>query len=561
MSSPKPKKLYQYKSLWLFSAVALYSVLAYFLLPTIIRQQLQTQLTDQLGMRAEMTAVKFNPLTFNTNIKNLKITDSNHQTWYDSQLTGVNFDPLNLLWGEWKISDVKVIQAQVTLVLDAEGQLLIPALPELPAPTSHNEPINLTIGQINLEQAHIKLQANNFDQDFTLNFKNIVLQHEAFNLTDEIIQFSLSLTTENNETVALNGHYQQTQKQLNTEIQLQDIQATRLNQLLPASTGIITQAGIFQAKGSLIWPLIEKPLLNFSHIDVQAYQGQWHEAVQVNALDLLATQVMLDSESQTLHIEHINSTQGNWQINWPLADLIEPELGGAPVASNDTTAETSPTWLININQVGLSHWPITWRDTDLNSTLDLSLSSFEARQLNNQNQSFSINSQVVFADEGVLQINSDQVLSPLSVHATLSLQHFALQNIAPWLSAQTGLTATQGHLYTQQQLNLSADDFTMAGQLNLQNSHLINANAQTFASWDKLHIGNSKISSHDRTVVLDQITLAHATGHFPTNAEQNLNSKHREKISKPMQDQVNKAGDDWQIKIGSITTTNTQAVN
>ena len=170
------KKLYQYKRLWLLVLFMAYLLIGVFYGPKVISQQIAQQLSEQLNMQAEMTAVKFNPMTFNIQIHDLKITDAKQQTWFDSRITGINFDPLNLIWGDWNFSELNLVQPQISLVTDETGQVLIPALPEFAETTDNNDSINLTIDQIRLDQARMNIQAGNIKKDFELNIKNIELR-------------------------------------------------------------------------------------------------------------------------------------------------------------------------------------------------------------------------------------------------------------------------------------------------------------------------------------------------------------------------------------------------
>ena len=260
------KKLYQYKSFWQLLFIVAYLLFGFFYVPKIINQQLTQQLKEQLDMQAEMTAVTFNPLTFNTEIKGLKITDANQQTWFQSQLTSLNFEPFNLIWGEWKFSELSLTQPQITVLTNTDGQLVIPALPEFTAASNTDEPINLTIEHIRLSEGRMNLQAGNVKQDFSLNIKSIEFQHDQFSLADEDTQFEVKVTTENDESIALNGRYNHIQQTISSDIQLIDWQASTLNQILPDELGINNQAGQIQATGHIDWLVSQGPQIKFSQI-------------------------------------------------------------------------------------------------------------------------------------------------------------------------------------------------------------------------------------------------------------------------------------------------------
>jgi len=552
------KKLYQYKRFWLLLLIVAYLLFGFFYVPKIINQQFTNQLSEQLDMQAEMTAVKFNPLTFSTEIEGLKITDANQQTWFDSQLTGINFDPMNLIWGEWKFSNLNLVQPKITLLTDEAGQVLIPALPEFPESTDNDEPINFSIDQIHLAQGRMNLQAGNIKKDFSLNIKSIELKHDKLSLADEDTHFDIKVITENDESIVLKGHYNHLQQTINSEIQLTDWQATTLNQILPDELAIDNQAGKIQAHGNIDWLLSKNPLVNFSLIEIQALQSEypkgrtWQSEVSMTNLQANIHQVAVDTEAQTVAIERIESSQGDWQIMWPLTIDSNPDTVNSSV---DSEPENESAWQINIEQINITDWPIEIIDREVDANLTFALQSLEVLKVNNLNQVFTIQSQLSFADSGQLNINSEQVLSPMDLNADVTLEQLSLQQIAPWITDQSGLVFTQGKLSTVQKLQLTGEHFDLAGSLSIKDANIENQSAQSIAKWSELQIGATTLSSQDQTIVIDQITLDQANGNIIIDTDKNINVQNlrpTETNNEPTPD-----SSDWTIKIGTINIKDT----
>jgi hypothetical protein len=556
------KKLYRYKRLWLLLLIVAYLMFGFFYVPKIIDQQLTKQLKEQLDMQAEMTAVKFNPLTFRAEIEGLKITDSNQQTWFDSQLTDINFDPSNLLWGEWKFSELSLTQPQITVLTNTDGQLVIPALPEFPASTNNDEPINLSIEQIRLSEGRMNLQAGNVKKDFSLNIKSIELKHDQFSLADEDTQFEVKITTENDESIALNGHYNHIQQTINSDIQLIDWQATTLNQILPDELSINNQAGKIQATGNIDWLLSNSPQLKFSQIELQNIASEWQSEVSMTDLQAKVLQVTVDVEAQTVSVEHIESSQGDWQISWPVTSVVDAENSDASgTAETVTSAESAipavPGWQVNIETISIQNWPVELIDREVNANLLFTVESFEVLKANNLNQPFSLKSQLNFADGGTANINSEQVLSPLVVSADVSLKQMALQQLTPWITDQSGLVFTQGQLSTEQALKLNDEQFDLAGSLSVKDANIENQNSQSIVSWGALQIGATTISSLDKSIVIDQITLDQANGNIIIDADQNINIQNLKSSEAPDDSDEPSQPSEWTLKIGAINIKDT----
>ncbi|VAW44008.1 hypothetical protein MNBD_GAMMA02-1277, partial [hydrothermal vent metagenome] len=554
------KKLYKYKRFWLLLLIVAYLLFGFLYVPKIINQQLTTQLAEQLDMQAEMTAVKFNPLTFSTEIEGLKITDANQKTWFDSQLTGINFDPSNLIWGEWKFSDLNLVQPKITLLTNETGQILIPALPEFPESAGTGEPINFSIDQIRLTQGRMNLQAGNIKKDFELNIKSIEISHDKFSLADEDTNFEIKVTTESDESIALKGRYNHLQQTINSDIQLINWQATTLNQILPDELAIKNQAGQIQATGNIEWLLSKNPLVNFTSIEVQALQSQWQNAVSFEQLQVSIQQVTVDTEAQTVAIKRIESSQGDWQVMWPLNSAVSPMADANPQGSNDVVDAETPDWQINIEQINITDWPVELIDHEVDASITFAIQSLEVLKVNNLNQAFTVQSQFSFADSGQLSITSEQVLSPLDLNADVMLKQLSLKQIAPWITDQSGLVFTQGQLSTMQKLKLNGEHFDLTGGLSIKNANIENQNAQAIANWGELQIGATTLSSLDQTIVIDQISIDQANGNIIIDSDNNINVQNLKSSEAPEtapSDNQTTDSDDWSIKIGAINIKNT----
>lgn len=549
------KKLHQYKTLWLLLLVAVYAVLGFFFAPKIIQQQITSQLSQQLAMQAEMSALRFNPLTFTVKIDDLTLTDAKQQTWYQSQLTGINFDPLNLIWGEWNFSDLDLVQPKITVVVDEAGQIVVPALPEFSKPTEGSEPINLSVNQVRLSQAQMNIKAANVNQDFSLNLNSITLQLEHFSLADEDNHFEIELSTDQDELVALNGDYNHQQQTLKTKIQLTDWQANTMNQFLPKDFNLKTQAGLIQATGQVDWQLSQKPVVNFSIIEIQDLQGDWLNEVTVKQLQARIEQVAVNTETQTVDIERFESSQADWQINWPM-NVLSKSLPSTTSPENKGDYEVldtpTPAWQVTVNRIHIQNWPVKLIDRSIKANLPFTIKSLELDQANNLKQSMSLVSEVLFDTEGQVNISSQQVLSPLAVSADIKLKNLSLIGFTPWISELSGLEVTEGYLTADQKLKLYDGSFDVTGNAVIKNATIVNQNAQFMASWDKLAIDAITLSSQAKSVVLDQITLDQANGNLILDAEKNIQIETSE-VAEPSTDNLQHKNDDaWVIKIGAI---------
>ncbi len=543
------KKFYRYKRFWLLLLLVAYTLVGFFYIPKVIKQQTQQQLAEQLMMQTEMGEVSFNPFTFTTQIKQLKLTDSNQETWFSSAETGINFDPLNLLWGEWKFSDLKLSQPNITFTTDEAGQILIPALPEFPASEETGETMDISIDDIKVNQGRMGIQAGNVKKDFALNIKSLELQHEKFSVLDEDTQFAIKITTEDDETIALDGLYNHAQQQLTGSLQLTDWRATTLNQILPDELLLNNQQGLIHIDGDIKWPLNQKPVLNLAKIEITDVVSDWQQAVRLERFQATLSDVLVDTETQQIHVSNVQSEQGQWQINWPFSTDSKTDQA-------TPTTDTESGWQVSIDNINISQWPINWQDNELAANLPTHIESLRITGFNTQAKAFQLDTTINIAQQGTLTLTSEQSLSPLAVNSQLEINDLALSQLAPWISAHSGLVLTQGELTTTQQISLVGEQFTINGELSATNTAIQNQAGQGIADVGQLNIGATQISSQDKTIVIDQITLDRANGNIIIDEQKNINIQNLKDTPEEAVADSN-TEPEWRIKVGAINIKDT----
>ncbi|WP_223789253.1 DUF748 domain-containing protein [Marinicella meishanensis] len=512
------KKWYRYKRLWLLLLIATYLLLGFFYVPRVIQQELQTQLQTELEQQVTVQQVSFNPLTFITRLEGLSVTDAQQQTWFQATALEVNFDPLNLLWGQWRLADLNLVQPVVSVQTDPSGRLLMPVLPAMPATDEPQTVTDLVIDDIDISGGQMALMVGQIRHDFALNIKHLTLNHEKFIIADEDTAFDLSITTELDETVTLKGHYNHRQQRIETDFQLKQWQATTVNRFLPESLAFSNQAGLIQAQGRLDWPLTTSPLIELSTVSVTGWQGQWQQHIMISDLATTLTEVRIDTHQSRITVAQVQATDGAWQVHWPL-----PAAADSPPTVADDSGDA---WQIQVDQVRIEQWPVTFNDETTAGTLAFTLREWSGSQLNNNGDPVSLDGSIDFPAGGSLTVTSEQHWQPWQMDTELNLAALNLAQFNAWVTDQTGLVITQGSLSSQHQWRMAEQQFTATGELSIQDLQLDNRAQQNIASVGRLSVGASQLSSAERTIVVDQITLDQASGNLIIDADQQLNIQH-----------------------------------
>ncbi len=555
------KKIYKYKTFWLLLLVTGYLLFGFFYAPKLINKHLKLQLQEQLGMQAELSAVKFNPMTFTTELSDLTLTDSQQQTWFQSQSTGINFDPFNLIWGEWKFSDLNLKQPNITLLTNQAGQVIVPALPEFPESTNSDQNINLSVDNIQLTQGRMNLQAGNIKKDFALNIKSIEISHDKISLADEDTFFDIKITTEHDESIELSGHYNHIQQLIKSQITLSDWQSTTLNQVLPDDLMINNQSGTLQANGHIEWPLTNKPIINFERVKIVNLVSQWQQSVKLTDFTAVLSDVLIDTENQQIDVTSFSSDQAQWQLNWPLTigPVEDQQLSSEVVA--DETKPTEKPWEVNVQSIDITQWPIEITDQTIDAILPLTIKTLNIDDMNNVTQPIQLSSQIQLDQQGLINFSSEQVLEPFKLSGDLSISALNLTTVSPWITNHSGLVFTQGHINTDQNITIENNAFTLYGGLTVVDSIIQNTKGQDIADFGMLDIAATQINSADKTITVDQISIDRANGNILIDGEKNINIQNLKSAAENQEDEsVNSKDIDdkaWLIKVGAINIKDT----
>ncbi|MCX7553792.1 DUF748 domain-containing protein [Marinicella sp. S1101] len=541
---------YQRKKKWLMLLVMLlllYALLGYFLLPKLITQQLKKQLNATYSMQIDVAQVRFNPFTFNTELVDMKLTDLNSHVWYQSDSASIDFDPTQLITGQWRFSALQLNGIVIDVATDSTGKVTSPALPEAIEPAATSELVDFAISNIVIKNGRINVQADHIKQNYAVTLQDIQIESEQFVMTDKDSTFKLSISTEKGEEMIFNGSFNFLNQHIMSQFTLNDVLAQSINDILPDEALLDIQSGLIVAQGFIDWQFESKPNIRLDSITFKDIAAAWQPGITINGFQANLETVSIDTENNQIEIESITSTAADWQVSLPLNDAFD----------NQSATETTPreqTWTVNVGQIKASNWPITWQIQS--QPLNSKMLQFEAIGFNN---SAPFNWQADFkltADEARLRLNSQSNLVPLNIKTDLELSTLNLKTMQPWMQPLSDWQFTQGILNTQQQLSFDGSELMMQGKLNIEQGMIFNDITQATAQWQLLEIAAVSASSLSQAIIFDQISIDSASGMLPdVPASDQIADMESVSTVDLDPDRSKTNSDGWSIQIGDINYT------
>lgn len=118
---------------WIFLIlVGLYAIAGYFVVPPIVRTQLEKRLSAELGRRVSIGAVKVDPFALSASLNGVQIMRADGVEPFAAwRRLYVNFDPLNSLRGEaWVLGEITLEDFRGMVDIDEQGALSVADLVE-----------------------------------------------------------------------------------------------------------------------------------------------------------------------------------------------------------------------------------------------------------------------------------------------------------------------------------------------------------------------------------------------------------------------------------------------
>lgn len=128
------------------AAIAVYAIVGFFVVPPILRSQIQTRSRQLLNREAAVERVRFNPFTLTTEITHLRIADRDGADLFSLDRLMVNLQVIGILRRAYRLKEVEVDRPHLVARILADGKPSIadlfesPQAPEPQAPAPRTAP-------------------------------------------------------------------------------------------------------------------------------------------------------------------------------------------------------------------------------------------------------------------------------------------------------------------------------------------------------------------------------------------------------------------------------------
>jgi hypothetical protein len=205
MDNKKP--VYKNIYFWLLLLFFIYSIVGFFVVPRVIKSNLEEISATKLNSSIEIDKVRFNPYFFSTDIYHVTFKDLDEKQWFSSDRIHANINLFKSIFGNISLSEITLDKPHYYLHLAQVGNGTIVNYPKLiPSEAESDEALALDINNINIHQGALSYFDDTTNTEVELKLNEIAFNHIGFTTEDKNSNFQLNFLTENNDKAEIKVH-------------------------------------------------------------------------------------------------------------------------------------------------------------------------------------------------------------------------------------------------------------------------------------------------------------------------------------------------------------------
>ena len=541
--------------------VVLFTIVGFFVLPPIVKAQLEKRLSAELGRTVTVEKVRVNPYTLALTLENfdirLKDGTGSFLSW---KRLYVNFDALASLTGTWTLGAIELDGMHLSVVVMPDGSLnfsdLLARLQPPPdqaaaKPEAPGRPIR--IGSLKVTSARLDFSDHSRRQPFAT-----VVGPASFTVTDfrtvseKGAPYSFTAVTEAGEKLAWTGTLQAQPLSSAGELRLENIVLAKYapyyaEQFQAELTeGLLFLRGRYElnlTKDARVMKLLDGAL-QLRGVKVQ--ESATHElAVELPAFDLAGVQA--DALKQKVSADTIMFTGGHLHMRREadgsinLLNMLKPPV---PAASAPAPAATTPTAAtaatpvakpdVMIGEMGLKDFKIDVTDLAAPRPAQLALSDLQLTLKNvtlADGATMPLQMSLSWAPQGTVSVDGTVAVFP-QVKADLmtNVTAFALLPLSPYLEQFANVRITQGTVTSALTVQAAlpagqAPTASVTGEIKVEQFGLVDGvHNEELAGFGSFALNGLKVDVAEQIALsLDEVVIAGPYARVVVNGDRTLN--------------------------------------
>ena len=553
-AAPMPKGLLRAAGA-LLTALALYSLLGFLILPGIALRIANQQLANYATLPARIERIELNPFSLEVTAWGLKIGEpGKEQVAFERLYANLQIDSL---WTRaLHLADVQLDKPKTELLFDKSGQLNLAQLFKLPPsePTPANpdaKPFPLRIDSIKLAGGYVHFE--DLRPSEPIEFLYDKLDFELKNLStlpEDNADMTLVAAGPEGGQIDWKGNFSLVPITSQGTLKVTDGKMKAWWPYVREALPLVLEDGVLNFSTEYKSSLAKETELNLTNsaasiapFAIKAPDGR--PLVRLERLDVsettvdLAKQQVVIGKIRSNKLETWAAREADGQLDWqklfasqPSKPSKAPEPAKAPATADSPKADPaapSKPWQVLLKDVQLRNYQVHLADRQAKPTVALELGplNIDVQNFDSLNQSpFTLKVDSGLGKQGKIQAAGEVNLNPVSAKLKVNTQDIDLRVAQSYISPFIRLELRSGMLGSNLDVNLKSADplkLQITGRAQVEQLHTLDTlKTRDFLKWQRLVLEGVNYQ-HGESLSIDKVNLLQPYVRFMINDDRTTN--------------------------------------
>lgn len=524
----------------------IYTLAGFLGVPKLARHLAQNYIAER-GLTLEVSALHFNPFTFETRISQARVAEP------DGDLL-LGFDDLYVNLGVLSSIRHRAVALQaihwtapdIAVVLDANGQLnllqLAPPVDDSDEPTPAGSPPRIRIGELSVQQGRIQVEDRKRPEPFRIELSPISFGLADFSTAiDHRNAYTFHGVAASGEELEWSGDFTVQPLGANGQFALRNLQARTLADYLQDQLPLRLRSGVAELQGEYRVALESELMLDLllPEIVVRDFAVSARNTdkdatppVALGELRIHHTQVSL--AEKTVGVERVElrqlrvSARRTADGRLDLADLYaaapaaddtdDSQDASSIVEATDAQASADDAaWRVRVKHFSVADSAVQLQDESVTPSAQITVApiTIDVREIDTAADARpTLTAQLGINESGRLQIEGGAQLQPIAATLQLQLEGVALSALQPYLNEATGITLQSGSFDGQGKLQIGLDDtdavrLQFNGEAGIRDLAVVDrAQKQSLLGWRDLRVRDIAFDNQPLSIEIGRIDLS-----------------------------------------------------
>ncbi len=537
----------------LLVALALYSLLGFFILPGVALRIANQQLAQYATVPAHLQRIELNPFSLELTVWGLQIGEpGKEQLGFEKLYANLQLDSL---WTKaLHLERVELVKPRTEVLFAKDGQLnlvnlfkLPPSEPKPEEPAS--EPFPLRIGSIRLSDGYLHFEDARPSEpiEFLYDAMNLELKNLS-TLPDDNTDMTLVATGPNGGQIDWTGTFSLSPIASKGSLKVSDAKMKAFWPYVRDAAPLVLEDGTWNLQsdynfslGKQTELLLENVALSVSSFAIKAPDDR--PLARLARLDVSETSIDLAKQLVTVgkirseQLETWAALEADGQLDWQKLFASQPPKATEKQKAEPAAAEPTP----KEQAVEDKPWQVLLKDTQVRNyrvhladrtrkepvTLDVGPLNADLQNFDSLNQSpFTLRLDSGIGKQGKLQAAGEVNLAPVKAKLKVSTQDIDLRIAQAYISPFIRLELRSGMLGADLDVDLKSTEplaFTVAGKARVNQMHTLDTiKDRDFVKWQQLDLSGIDYR-HGDALSIGRVDLQQPYARFMINEDRTTN--------------------------------------